>query len=126
MFIVSCFTAASVTKKSMCLLLENLILVDGLYKATFFWTQTEFLFKNNQKSIIYVYVISDCKSQGCPTKRQVTKNKDEKSVHPNESVESPCFGSSVHYGGRDFYMSSLSMQTTETSESVRDTSLHVA
>ncbi|KAK3135403.1 hypothetical protein QOZ80_5BG0418460 [Eleusine coracana subsp. coracana] len=39
--------------------------------------------------------------------------KDEKHGYPNESSESPYFGSSVHYGGRDFYNSTPQKQTTE-------------
>jgi hypothetical protein len=40
----------------------------------------------------------DSKSHGCTT------YKDGKHIYPNES-ESPYFGSSVHYGGREFYSS---------------------
>ncbi|WOL08399.1 hypothetical protein Cni_G17152 [Canna indica] len=57
------------------------------------------------------------KSQGSPSKRQITQNKDGKPFYPNDSIESPNFGSSVHYGARDFYTSTSSTQTSETSES---------
>jgi hypothetical protein len=46
--------------------------------------------------------------------------KDGKSYTSNESAESPYFGSSVHYGGRDFYGSSSPKHTIETSKSVSD------
>ncbi|XP_039800746.1 uncharacterized protein LOC120665290 isoform X1 [Panicum virgatum] len=36
--------------------------------------------------------------------------KDGKHAYPNESSESPYFGSSVHYGGREFYSSSAQKQ----------------
>lgn len=93
------------------------VIAKDLSHSDFCWTLNKQ--RNEGGSASAQRATSDCKSQGCPTKRQVTKNKDGKSVHPNESVESPCFGSSVHYGGRDFYMSSSSMQTTETLESYK-------
>ncbi|RWW23379.1 hypothetical protein GW17_00012381 [Ensete ventricosum] len=46
---------------------------------------------------------TDGKSQGSPTKRQTARGKDGKPVDPGQSEESAYFGSSVHYGGRDFY-----------------------
>ncbi|CAL9061698.1 unnamed protein product [Musa banksii] len=55
------------------------------------------------------------RSQGSPGKKQITQNKDGKPVYPNESTEAPYFGSSVNYGARDFYTSSSSNQTTESS-----------
>ncbi|KAJ8479767.1 hypothetical protein OPV22_023494 [Ensete ventricosum] len=51
---------------------------------------------------------------GNPSRRQITQNKEGKPVYPNESIESPCFGSSVHYGARDFYTSSSSTHTSGT------------
>jgi len=48
--------------------------------------------------------ITDSKSNG----RNMYK--DGKHVYPNESSESPYFGSSVHYGGREFYSSSAEKQ----------------
>ncbi|RLN29364.1 uncharacterized protein C2845_PM05G36070 [Panicum miliaceum] len=48
--------------------------------------------------------ITDSKSNGRTT------YKDGKHVYPNESSESPYFGSSVHYGGREFYSSSPQKQ----------------
>ncbi|CAL9118473.1 unnamed protein product, partial [Musa acuminata var. zebrina] len=55
----------------------------------------------------------DHKSQGSPTKGHITQNKEEKRVCPDEFLESSYFGSSVHYGARDFYTSSSSTQTSE-------------
>ncbi|KAJ3668913.1 hypothetical protein LUZ60_010863 [Juncus effusus] len=63
---------------------------------------------------------SDGKSQGSPTKKQSNYNKEGKMFNSNESVESPYFGSSVHYGGRDFYGSSPPKTTMETSRSYKD------
>ncbi|CAD6271966.1 unnamed protein product [Miscanthus lutarioriparius] len=48
--------------------------------------------------------ITDGKSHGRPT------YKDAKHAYPNDSSESPYFGSSVHYGGREFYSSTLQKQ----------------
>jgi len=48
--------------------------------------------------------ITDSKSNG----RNMYK--DGKHAYPNESSESPYFGSSVHYGGREFYSSSAQKQ----------------
>ncbi|XP_064979407.1 uncharacterized protein LOC135620411 [Musa acuminata AAA Group] len=113
-----CSSCATVELKGFCSsFLKQKVIAKDLSHSDFCWTLNKQ--RNEGGSADAQRATSDCKSQGCPTKRQVTKNKDEKSVHPNESVESPCFGSSVHYGGRDFYMSSLSMQTTETSESYK-------
>ncbi|KAG1365820.1 hypothetical protein COCNU_12G008200 [Cocos nucifera] len=54
---------------------------------------------------------ADDKYQGSPSKNH-TSNKDGTSACPAESIESPYFGSSVHYGGREFYSSSPSMQSS--------------
>ncbi|XP_064970926.1 uncharacterized protein LOC135581584 isoform X2 [Musa acuminata AAA Group] len=51
---------------------------------------------------------ADVMSLGSPTRGQTTQGKDDKPVYPNESEESACFGSSVHYGGRDFSVNSPS------------------
>ncbi|URE44775.1 hypothetical protein MUK42_24944 [Musa troglodytarum] len=53
-------------------------------------------------------------SHGSPSRKQITQNKEGKPVYPIESIESPCFGSSVHYGARDFYTSSSSTHTSGT------------
>ncbi|CAL9194188.1 unnamed protein product [Musa hybrid cultivar] len=53
---------------------------------------------------------ADVMSLGSPTRGQTTQGKDDKPVYPNESEESACFGSSVHYGGRDFSTESLELQ----------------
>ncbi|CAL9197064.1 unnamed protein product [Musa hybrid cultivar] len=55
---------------------------------------------------------TDGKSQGSPTKRQTARGKDGKPVDPGQSEESAYFGSSVHYGGRDFYVTSPSNQVS--------------
>ncbi|URE14375.1 hypothetical protein MUK42_11945, partial [Musa troglodytarum] len=60
------------------------------------------------------------RSQGSPGKKPITQNKDGKPVYPNESTEAPYFGSSVNYGARDFYTSSSSNQTTESSTNVQE------
>ncbi|XP_062180394.1 uncharacterized protein LOC133884840 isoform X2 [Phragmites australis] len=57
---------------------------------------------------------SDGKSQGR------TAYKDGKHVYPNESSESPYFGSSVHYGGREFYGSSPQQQPNEPPRNYKD------
>ncbi|XP_008801355.2 uncharacterized protein LOC103715493 [Phoenix dactylifera] len=51
------------------------------------------------------------KYQGSPIKGH-TSNKDGKSAYPTESIESPYFGSSVHYGGREFYSSAPSVRSS--------------
>lgn len=58
------------------------------------------------------------KSQGSPNKNQATYSKDGKPAYSTESTESPYFGSSVHYGGRDFYGSAPSKHATDSSKSV--------
>ncbi|XP_074577419.1 uncharacterized protein LOC141833822 [Curcuma longa] len=50
------------------------------------------------------------KSHGNQSKTQTAKCKDGKPVVTSQSEESTYFGSSVHYGGRDFYDSSASNQ----------------
>ncbi|CAM0955239.1 unnamed protein product [Alopecurus aequalis] len=63
--------------------------------------------------------IADSKCQGSPTKGRVAY-KDGKQFYPNESSESPYFGSSVHYGGRDFYDSSAPKQANESSRNYKE------
>ncbi|KAJ8484720.1 hypothetical protein OPV22_017205 [Ensete ventricosum] len=56
---------------------------------------------------------ADGRSQG-------TNDRDVKLLHPMESTESSCFGSSVHYGGRDFYVSPPpSIHASEASKSYK-------
>ncbi|CAL4960448.1 unnamed protein product [Urochloa decumbens] len=61
--------------------------------------------------------MTDGKSQWSPSKSRSTYTKDSKHSPPHDSVDtSSCFGSSVHYGGRDyFYGSSTTKQGTESS-----------
>lgn len=61
---------------------------------------------------------AESKSQGSPNKNQATYSKDGKPAYSTESTESPYFGSSVHYGGRDFYGSAPSKHATDSSKSV--------
>uniref|UniRef100_A0A0D9WH79 Uncharacterized protein n=1 Tax=Leersia perrieri TaxID=77586 RepID=A0A0D9WH79_9ORYZ len=49
-----------------------------------------------------------------PTKARATY-KDGKHSYPNESSESPYFGSSVHYGAREFYGNTPQKQGNESS-----------
>lgn len=91
-------------------------------KASLFLYWKWLFVESNQRSIWYGCEFSDYKSQGSPTKGHITKNKEEKPVRPDEFLESSYFGSSVHYGARDFYPSSSS---TRTSEIVCDTSSHI-
>ncbi|RWW60593.1 hypothetical protein BHE74_00032485 [Ensete ventricosum] len=62
-------------------------------------------------------------SRGSPTRGQTTRDKDSKPVSPNQSInqsgESACFGSSGHYGGRDFYVHSPSDQISGAPKSVK-------
>ncbi|CAO1946576.1 unnamed protein product [Urochloa humidicola] len=58
--------------------------------------------------------MADGKSQWTPSKSRSTK--DTKHSPPHGPVDTSCFGSSVHYGGRDyFYGSSTTKQGTESS-----------
>ncbi|KAG6493951.1 hypothetical protein ZIOFF_048957 [Zingiber officinale] len=59
----------------------------------------------------------DGKSQGCASRRQGSK--DARPAQPAEPIESAYFGSSVNYGARDFYTSSLIMNTSETPSTYR-------
>ncbi|OAY78169.1 hypothetical protein ACMD2_11051 [Ananas comosus] len=62
----------------------------------------------------------ESKSQGSPNKNQATYSKDGKPAYSTESTESPYFGSSVHYGGRDFYGSAPSKHATDSSKSYKN------
>ncbi|CAL9111748.1 unnamed protein product [Musa acuminata var. zebrina] len=72
-------------------------------ESDLFWTsserRTDDLIGNAQAAA------ADGKSQGSPSRRQTTWSKDGKLVDPNQSEESTYLCSSVHYGGRDFYVS---------------------
>ncbi|KAL5231114.1 hypothetical protein ABZP36_029890 [Zizania latifolia] len=59
------------------------------------------------------------KSNGSPTKGR-TANKDGKQFYPNESSESPYFGSSVHYGAREFYGSTPQKQGDESAKNYKE------
>lgn len=63
--------------------------------------------------LLTLAIYTDGRSQG-------TNDGDVKLLHPIESsTESSCFGSSVHYGGRDFYVSPPpSIDASEASKSV--------
>jgi len=64
----------------------------------------------------------DGKTQWAPSRSRSTCTKDSKHSPPQDSVDTSCFGSSVHYGGRDyFYGSSTTKQGTESSTNVRNT-----
>ncbi|CAL9775345.1 unnamed protein product [Musa acuminata subsp. burmannicoides] len=79
-------------------------------ESDLFWTsserRTDDLIGNAQAAA------ADGKSQGSPSRRQTTWSKDGKLVDPNQSEESTYLCSSVHYGGRDFYVSSPSNQVS--------------
>uniref|UniRef100_A0ACD5XAG9 Uncharacterized protein n=1 Tax=Avena sativa TaxID=4498 RepID=A0ACD5XAG9_AVESA len=58
--------------------------------------------------------ITDGKSQWSPAKSRTAYTKDNKHSHSYDSVDtSSCFGSSVHYGGRDYYGSFTPKQSPE-------------
>ncbi|KAM0892752.1 hypothetical protein ACQ4PT_025526 [Festuca glaucescens] len=58
--------------------------------------------------------ITDGKPQWSPAKSRTPYTKDSKHSHPYDSVgTSSCFGSSVHYGGRDYYGSFAPKQSSE-------------
>ncbi|XP_039849970.1 uncharacterized protein LOC120708663 [Panicum virgatum] len=60
--------------------------------------------------------MTDGKNQWAPSRSRSTCTKDGKHSPPQDSVDTSCFGSSVHYGGRDyFYGSSTTKQGTESS-----------
>ncbi|OEL14451.1 hypothetical protein BAE44_0024537 [Dichanthelium oligosanthes] len=60
--------------------------------------------------------MTDGKPQWSTSKSRSTYTKDGKHSPPYDSVDTSCFGSSVHYGGRDyFYGSSTTKQGTESS-----------
>ncbi|XP_020091007.1 uncharacterized protein LOC109712007 isoform X1 [Ananas comosus] len=57
--------------------------------------------------------ILDGKHQESSSKRPATQMKDEKSTFLSDPTELGYFGSSVHYGGRDFYDCSQSTATSK-------------
>ncbi|KAF8775325.1 hypothetical protein HU200_004734 [Digitaria exilis] len=57
----------------------------------------------------------DGKPQWNPSKSHSTYAKDSKQSPAQDSVDTSCFGSSVHYGGRDYYGGSITKQGTESS-----------
>ncbi|KAJ3680766.1 hypothetical protein LUZ60_015255 [Juncus effusus] len=64
---------------------------------------------------------NDGKSDGnYSTKNQNTYYKDGKTVYQPESNESSYFGSSVHYGARDFYGTSSSKHVIEPAKSYKN------
>ncbi|CAM0955238.1 unnamed protein product [Alopecurus aequalis] len=75
--------------------------------------------KQNSKGQSGGGIAGNSKCQGSPTKGRVAY-KDGKQFYPNESSESPYFGSSVHYGGRDFYDSSAPKQANESSRNYKE------
>ncbi|XP_062207438.1 uncharacterized protein LOC133909152 isoform X2 [Phragmites australis] len=60
--------------------------------------------------------MTDGKTQWTPSKSHTAYAKDSKHSQPYDPVDTSCFGSSVHYGGRDyFYGSSTTKQATKSS-----------
>ncbi|XP_066312934.1 uncharacterized protein [Miscanthus floridulus] len=60
--------------------------------------------------------VTDGKPQWSPSKSRTAYAKDGKHSPPYDSVDTSCFGSSVHYGGREyFYGSSTTKKATESS-----------
>ncbi|XP_062226115.1 uncharacterized protein LOC133924537 isoform X2 [Phragmites australis] len=60
--------------------------------------------------------MTDGKPQWTPSKSRTAYTKDSEHLQTCDSVDTSCFGSSVHYGGRDyFYGSSTTKQATESS-----------
>ncbi|AQK99413.1 hypothetical protein ZEAMMB73_Zm00001d012383 [Zea mays] len=58
----------------------------------------------------------DGKPQWAPSRSRAANAKDGKHSPPYDSVDTSCFGSSVDYGGRDyFYGSSTPKKVTESS-----------
>jgi hypothetical protein len=58
--------------------------------------------------------IPDGKPQWSPAKSRMPYTKENKQSHTYDSVgTSSCFGSSVHYGGRDYYGSFAPKQSSE-------------
>ncbi|XP_042418324.1 uncharacterized protein LOC122006773 [Zingiber officinale] len=71
----------------------------------------------SENHIKKVVSVKDGKSQGCASRRHGSK--DARPAQPAEPIESAYFGSSVNYGARDFYTSSLIMNTSETPSTYR-------
>ncbi|XP_073005634.1 uncharacterized protein [Typha latifolia] len=64
---------------------------------------------------------ADRNTQESPSKCQSTQlTKDGKPIYSAEPTESPYFGSSVHYGCRDFYPGSPSKNTPETTNTYKN------
>ncbi|KAF0920858.1 hypothetical protein E2562_037503 [Oryza meyeriana var. granulata] len=59
---------------------------------------------------------ADGKSQWTPPKSRTVYTKDNKQSNQYDSVDTSCFGSSVHYGGRDYYGISGPKQSTESND----------
>ncbi|KAL6853669.1 hypothetical protein ACP4OV_019698 [Aristida adscensionis] len=61
--------------------------------------------------------MTDGKPQWTPSKGRTGYTKDGKHSQQYDPVDTSCFGSSVHYGGREyFYGSSTTKQATESSK----------
>lgn len=58
----------------------------------------------------------DGKSQWTPPKSRTVYTKDNKQSNQYDSVDTSCFGSSVNYGGRDYYGISGHKQSTESND----------
>ncbi|XP_073009432.1 uncharacterized protein [Typha latifolia] len=63
---------------------------------------------------------ADGKCKGSSTENWTTCSNEGKPFYPIESTDSPYFGSSVHYGARDFYSTSSSNHVTETPRSYKE------
>ncbi|XP_006645012.1 uncharacterized protein LOC102710642 isoform X2 [Oryza brachyantha] len=59
---------------------------------------------------------ADGKSQWTPSKTRTAYPKDNKQSNQYDSVDTSCFGSSVNYGGRDYYGISGTKQSTESND----------
>uniref|UniRef100_A0A0D9YHB4 Uncharacterized protein n=1 Tax=Oryza glumipatula TaxID=40148 RepID=A0A0D9YHB4_9ORYZ len=59
---------------------------------------------------------ADGKSQWTPPKSRTVYTKDNKQSNQYDSVDTSCFGSSVNYGGRDYYGISGHKQSTESND----------
>ncbi|XP_066312933.1 uncharacterized protein [Miscanthus floridulus] len=69
-----------------------------------------------QSGSAHAGVTGNGKPQWSPSKSRTAYAKDGKHSPPYDSVDTSCFGSSVHYGGREyFYGSSTTKKATESS-----------
>ncbi|CAL9765157.1 unnamed protein product, partial [Musa acuminata subsp. burmannicoides] len=66
---------------------------------------------------------ADVMSRGSPTRGQTTQGKDGKPVYPNESEESACFGSSVHYALHQ--TESLELQKVQVKQQIMKSERHI-